>query len=56
MDRLKTDADARAEGIEVIALTPKERQAFREKIMLVYDAWKEKIGAELVDMVLDATK
>ena len=56
MDRLKTDADAKAKGIEVISLTPEERQAFRDKMMPVYESWKEKIGAELVDMVLDATK
>ncbi|PID56127.1 C4-dicarboxylate ABC transporter substrate-binding protein [candidate division KSB3 bacterium] len=55
-DRLKTDADAKARGIEVVTLTPGERQAFREKMIPVYDAWKEKIGGELVDMVLEATK
>ena len=56
IDRLKTDADARAKGIEVITLTSEERQAFREKMLPVYESWKEKIGAELVDMVLEATK
>jgi TRAP-type C4-dicarboxylate transport system substrate-binding protein len=56
MDRLKTDADARAKGIEVVTLTAEERQAFREKVTPVYESWKEKVGAELVDMILDATK
>ena len=35
-------------GVEVIALTPEERQAFVDATRGVYDAWKEKIGAELV--------
>lgn len=56
LDRIKTDAEARAKGVEVIELTPQERKAFREKVVTVYDAWQEKIGPELVDMVLEATK
>ncbi|GAK55091.1 DctP2 protein [Candidatus Vecturithrix granuli] len=56
LDRLQTDAEARAKGVEVIELTPEERKAFREKVLVVYDAWKEKIGPELVDMVIEATQ
>lgn len=55
-DRIKTDADARAKGIEVISLTPQEYQAFRQKVQPVYETWKEKIGADLVEMVLEATR
>lgn len=55
-DRLLTDAEAQKNGVEVIALTPQEYDAFRAKVAPVYESWKAKIGAELVQMVLDATK
>ena len=55
-DRLVTDADARAKGVEVISLTPEEHQAFREKVTPVYESWKDKVGVELLDMVLNATR
>ena len=55
-DRLVTDAEAKAKGVEVVSLTAEERQAFREKVTPVYEAWKEKIGAELVDAVIKATQ
>ena len=56
LDRIKTDADAQAKGVEVIDLTPEERKVFRDKVSPVYEAWKDKIGAELVDMVIEATQ
>ena len=36
-------------GVEVVSLTDAERQAFVDATRPVYDAWKDKIGAELVD-------
>ncbi len=36
-------------GVEVTDLTPEERKAFVEATRPVYDAWKQKIGVELVD-------
>jgi len=36
-------------GVEVVSLTPDERQAFVDATRPVYDAWKKKIGADLVD-------
>lgn len=41
--------DIRGKGVEVITLTDAERQAFVDATRPVYDAWKEKIGPELVD-------
>lgn len=37
-------------GVNVVTLTPEERQAFVDATRPVYDAWKVKIGADLVDM------
>ncbi|MGB3244451.1 MAG: DctP family TRAP transporter solute-binding subunit [Sulfitobacter sp.] len=37
-------------GVEIISLTEEERQAFVDATRPVYDAWKPKIGADLVDM------
>ncbi|MFV0514406.1 MAG: DctP family TRAP transporter solute-binding subunit [Jhaorihella sp.] len=42
--------DIRSKGVDIISLTGEERQAFVDKTRPVYDAWKEKIGADLVDM------
>ncbi|MDK3074711.1 DctP family TRAP transporter solute-binding subunit [Sedimentitalea sp. JM2-8] len=42
--------DIRGKGVEVITLTDAERQAFVDATRPVYDAWKEKIGADLVDL------
>ena len=36
-------------GVEVTTLTDEERQAFVDATRDVYDAWKEKIGADLVN-------
>ena len=36
-------------GVDVITLTDDERQQFVDATRDVYDAWKEKIGADLVD-------
>lgn len=36
-------------GVEVTSLTPDEREAFVKATRPVYDAWKQKIGVELVD-------
>lgn len=41
--------DIRGRGVEVITLTDAERQAFVDATRPVYDAWKEKIGPDLVD-------
>lgn len=41
--------DIRGKGVEVITLTDAERQAFVDATRPVYDAWKEKIGPDLVD-------
>lgn len=37
-------------GVDVVTLTDEERQAFVDATRPVYDAWKEKIGADLVNM------
>ncbi len=40
----------RGYGVEVISLTDEERQAFIDATRPVYDAWRDRIGGELVDM------
>jgi tripartite ATP-independent transporter DctP family solute receptor len=40
----------RGKGVDIVSLTDAERQAFVDATRPVYDAWKVKIGAELVDM------
>lgn len=35
-------------GMEVVQLSPADRQAFRQKTRTVYDKWASEIGAELV--------
>ncbi len=42
--------EIKGHGVEIITLTEEERQAFVDVTRPVYDAWKEKIGTELVDM------
>ncbi|MDU9005953.1 DctP family TRAP transporter solute-binding subunit [Sedimentitalea todarodis] len=42
--------DIRGHGVEVVTLTDEERQAFVDVTRPVYDAWKVKIGPDLVDM------
>ncbi|MCT8973601.1 DctP family TRAP transporter solute-binding subunit [Microbaculum marinisediminis] len=42
--------EVRALGVEVIELTPEERQAFVDATRGVYADWKEKIGPEIVEM------
>ncbi|SFT87148.1 DctP family TRAP transporter solute-binding subunit [Sedimentitalea nanhaiensis] len=42
--------EIKGHGVEVITLTDEERQAFVDITRPVYDAWKEKIGPDLVDM------
>ncbi len=42
--------EIKGHGVEVISLTEEERQAFLDVTRPVYDAWKEKIGADLVNM------
>lgn len=42
--------DIASHGVEIISLTDEERQAFVDATRPVYDAWKPKVGAELVDM------
>lgn len=38
----------RSNGMEVVELTPEDRDAFRAKTTAVYDKWTEVIGADLV--------
>lgn len=40
----------RGEGVNIVSLSDAERQTFVDATRPVYDAWKAKIGAELVDM------
>jgi len=42
--------DVEALGVEVVELTPEQHQAFVDATRGVYETWKAKIGAELVDM------
>ncbi|TNF21389.1 MAG: DctP family TRAP transporter solute-binding subunit [Rhodobacteraceae bacterium] len=42
--------EIKGHGVEVISLTEDERQAFVDATRPVYDTWKDKIGADLVDM------
>lgn len=37
-------------GVNVVTLTEDERQAFVDATRDVYDTWKDKIGADLVNM------
>lgn len=37
-------------GVNVVRLTDEERQAFVDATRPVYDAWRDRIGADLVDM------
>ena len=41
-------------GVEVIELTEEERQAFVEATRPVYDSWRERIGADLVEQAEEA--
>ncbi len=41
--------EVEALGVEVVELTPEQHQAFVDATRGVYDSWKAKIGAELVD-------
>jgi TRAP-type transport system periplasmic protein len=41
--------EIRGLGVTVTELTPEEREAFVEKTRPVYESWKERIGADLVD-------
>lgn len=43
-------------GVEVTTLTDEQRQAFVDKTRGVYDNWKQKIGADLVDMAEKSIK
>lgn len=43
-------------GVDVISLTPEERQAFVDATRGVYDTWKEKIGADLVTQAEQAVQ
>lgn len=43
-------------GCEVIELTPEERESFKEVVMPVYDEYREKLGAELVDGLVSAVE
>jgi tripartite ATP-independent transporter DctP family solute receptor len=42
--------EIRGFGVEVISLSDEERQAFVDATRPVYEAWRERIGGELVDM------
>jgi TRAP-type C4-dicarboxylate transport system substrate-binding protein len=43
-------------GVEVTTLTDEQRQAFVDKTRGVYDNWKQKIGADLVDIAEKSIK
>jgi TRAP-type C4-dicarboxylate transport system substrate-binding protein len=43
-------------GVEVTTLTDEQRQAFVDKTRGVYDNWKQKVGADLVDMAEKSIK
>jgi tripartite ATP-independent transporter DctP family solute receptor len=43
-------------GVDVTTLTDEQRQAFVDKTRGVYDNWKQKIGADLVDMAEKSIK
>jgi len=42
--------EIRGFGVEVISLSDEERQAFVDATRPVYEAWRERIGGDLVDM------
>jgi TRAP-type transport system periplasmic protein len=44
----------RGHGVEVVELTDDERQAFIDATRPVYDAWRDRIGADLVKMAEDS--
>lgn len=46
--------EIRGLGVEVISLTDEERQAFIDATRPVYEAWRERIGGDLVDMAEDS--
>lgn len=46
--------EIRGHDVEVISLSEEERQAFVEATRPVYDAWRDRIGAELVEMAEEA--
>jgi tripartite ATP-independent transporter DctP family solute receptor len=46
--------EIKGHGVDVVSLTDEERQAFVDASRGVYDKWKEKIGADLVDMAEDS--
>lgn len=41
-------------GVDVVTLTPEQRAAFVDATRGVYDDWKDKVGAELVNMAEEA--
>ena len=43
-------------GVDVVTLTDEERQQFIDATRSVYDAWKDKIGAELVNEAEESIK
>lgn len=43
-------------GCEIIELTPEERAAFKDKVQSVYDEYRGKLGAELVDSIVKAVE
>lgn len=42
--------DVRAQGVTVTELTEEERQVFIDATRPVYEEWRERIGADLVEM------
>lgn len=49
-DNMSVVEEMKANGVSVVELTEEERQAFVEATRPTYEAWKETIGAELVEM------
>lgn len=50
---MSIDEYAKANNIEIIDLTPEEREVFRKAMTPVWDKYREKIGDDLFDFVLD---
>jgi TRAP-type C4-dicarboxylate transport system substrate-binding protein len=50
---MSIDEYAKANNIEIIDLTPEEREVFRVAMTPVWDKYREKIGDDLFDFVLE---
>lgn len=53
---LESEEAIKAAGVEVLDLTNEEKGMFKDKLVPLFDQVKEKAGAEIVDLFIDATK